>query len=137
MTRLQNLLAITVALTISMIFFMGRQPSDTALIGFLLNPSNWSNLSLIGQVSTVLGLAGAASVIASTVFKNELLFYGGIGLVFLSFGGVFYEYWVILAGDPFLANIFGDNSSIMVMILFAPLLVAWTLTILEFARGRD
>lgn len=120
--KLSTLFLIIFAIQISFIVFDARDISNTALFGFIKNPTDWSNTVFI----TVIGLIAAGAVMAGS-FVGSFIFGKTDIMIFAPFISVMITWMIPLASLWQLiseeSGVFGDANWVVASILTAPFLV--------------
>lgn len=133
MGKLVNSLLLIIAIEFSMILFLGIPTPISSLVELVTSPELFTKAALIDQIVTSLTLVGVAGIAIGTIFsKQDFLVFGGLSLIFLSYGATFFRLYQTLNALPH----FGKESYIAIIIT-APLIIIYVYTVLKFWRGSD
>ena len=124
-----KLLLVALAVHLSLIFTGIADVPGNQLIIFLMNPLAWETTSLLGFVGDLFLVSGlTAVIIAGTVTtRSDIFLFGGISLIFLSFGLPLAELWSIVTAQ---------SNSILATLLVSPIILIYVITCVQFWRGR-
>lgn len=103
----------------------------------MTSPSEWSGTSMIALLNSTLTAVGAGLVIVGTILpgKHDLVVFGGISVVLLSFGVALKELYTLLAVDA--AILFPSGGAMIATLFITPLIVIFFMTVISFWRGRS
>jgi hypothetical protein len=105
-------------------------PGST-LYSFLTNPSNWDLSTLLAALISLPSLAGLGGIVYGTLFRNDLVTFAGITIVFLSFGQPLIELWQII-NSSFPEGI----GKLMALLFVSPIILIYILAVISFWRGQ-
>lgn len=103
-----------------------------SLFEFLSNPSDWKNSPFSDHLGVTLALAGVGIIVGAMVFRNENLLWYGVAAMFLSFGSPLVDLFSYVR-----ASVPGTAGEYIAYIVVAPLVLAYMMVVIYWARGRD
>ena len=135
MGKLLPMLLLVVAINLSIVIFVGETPPGSSIWTLIVNPQDWSSLSLMNLITDGVALAAVTGIVIGSFIgqKSDFLVFAGITGVFLSFGISFAELY-----NRFNSwEVLGQSSSYIALIFIAPLLITYLYVILKFWRNSD
>lgn len=137
--KIATLFLIVIAIQVSLLMFDMSYQEDTALFGFVKNPTNWSNtlfITLFGLAAAGITLAGA--FVGSMIFgKTDIMLFAGMVATLIGFAIPITSLWQLISGE---VGLFGGNiaaAQFTATILTAPLLLLAIFTIVNWWRGNS
>lgn len=128
------MLLFIVAINLSIVIFVGGNVPFSSLWDLIVNPQNWSNLSLMGLIGDAVALSAVVGIVVGSFWtKSDFLVFAGITGVFLSFGISFAELYSRLNQW----EVLGQSNSYIALIFAAPLVITYIYVILKFWRNAD
>ena len=137
MANLTKLMLVIVAIYIVFAFTGALEiTTPNEMYDLMTNPEGWSGSSMFTLLNGALTAIGAGLVIVGTLLpgKNDLLVFGGLSIVFLSFGAAFAELFTLIAADA--EAMFTGGGNIIATLFVSPIIVIFFMTIISFWRSR-
>jgi len=99
----------------------------SGLYTFLTNPGDFGLNSLISFMSSLLALAGLSGVVIGSLFRNDLLTFGGFASIVFSFGMALGELFVYVNG------FWGAEAAVFIV---SPMVLLYIMSAISFWRGQ-
>lgn len=131
--KLATILLLIVAIEFSILIFDAGHGSDTALFGFVQNPTDWSNAVFIlvfGAVAA--GLSLVTAVVGTLIFgRSDTIIFASLVPVLISWCVPLASLWQLIYEET---GVFGDANTLIASIIVAPLIVLAITSILTWWR---
>ena len=100
----------------------------STLYDFLINPAQWNLSAFLDLLIDLpgLALAGGVGVVFGTIFRNDLLTFSSLTVVFLSFGQPIGQLFTLISAQL---------STEFAVLLVSSLTLIYIMTIISFWRG--
>jgi hypothetical protein len=132
--KLSTVFLIILAIQFNILIFDSGYNHQTAIFGFIQNPTSWSNtlfISLFGATAVAIALG---AMVGSFFIKPDIMVFSGFVAIFISWCIPIASLWQIIYEET---SIFGSASGLIASIIIAPLAVLAIFTIIGWWRGQS
>lgn len=136
--KITTLFLVIIALQFALMLFGSAKSDDTAIFGFINNPTNWGNTTFIlmfGVLAAGITLAGA--FVGSLIFgKTDLMVFAGATVTLIGFCIPITSLWQLIYQQT---GLFGSTytSGFIASIITAPLAIFAIFTIIGWWRSNS
>jgi hypothetical protein len=142
--KLSTLILLVIALQFSLVLFSGNPATahtNTAIFGFIQNPTNWNNTLFITLFGTTVALLAAGALVGSVFFKPDVVVFAGLVTSFISWCIPIFSLWqLIYDGTQSTFPDLGINAAngwIFASVATAPLAIVAIFTVIGWWRGNS
>lgn len=128
MASMSKMLLVIFAIHLTLVLFGIADFPGTSLYNFLINPGDWDSTSFLSTISDLILTLGGAAIIIGTYFtQSDLLVFGGLATIFLSFGLPLAELHSIISAQSYPE---------VAWLFVSPIILLYVSTLIAFWRGR-
>jgi hypothetical protein len=123
--------------------FTGNTAVGTVFFDLIVSGSLFSANAfwtwITSNLLAVVGVAGAGAIIIGTVGSNkqDFVVFAGIVLVFISYGGLFIKMINLFTEQLNRFGFLDGGASFIAIMMLAPIMILYIVTLLKFWRGTD
>ena len=126
MAKIGKALLMTFIIQVLLVLSGFASPPSSSLYTFLNNPTSWDLILFLSLMKDIPALAGLAGMLVGSLFRNDLLTFGGFAGVLFSFGVAYAELWGVINAA------WGYE---MATLIITPLIIMYVFAIFSFWRG--
>lgn len=133
--NLQTMFLIIIALQFNIMLFGAGAQHDTAIFGFISNPTDWSNstfILLFGAI-VVAGIFGGAYVGSFLGVKSDLATLAPLVGVFISWAIPLSSLWQLIYEEE---DLFGTANALVASIIIAPFVILAVFSVINWWGNR-
>lgn len=133
--KLATMFLIIIALQFNIIIFGAGQDHNTAIFGFIENPTDWSNSTFITLFGMTLAALSIGFVFVGSILgvKSDLAILAPLATVFISWAIPIASLWQLIYEED---AIFGGANSLMASIIVAPLVILAVFSVVNWWGNR-
>lgn len=136
--KISTVFLIVIAIQFSVMMYGSSVQQNTALFGFIQNPTDWSNTTFITMFGLVaIGIAGVVFVGAMIFGKTDTMIFASTTMILVGFAIPITSLWQLIYEER---GMFGGSavaSGYVASLLVAPLIILAIFSIINWWRGNS